>query len=226
MGGMGGVQQQAQIVYDQPISLRTSAAFKPIFDNVRARIVDLRWIIFQYLRRGETVPSATTLALKPVYQTADGQVHDQQVYSAGDPSRYQIMNDGFALASQHGSSVQGIPEGTNAYLWIQKLEEAGFPPALLDRNDLRVVIGTDVHLRRIPAPARNIQRAAPVGIAAPATQPEREDTVLVVVQIFALPGEAGQQQQQMVGQPPMGQQQVQAFGQQPTGVQATQQTFR
>ena len=138
------------------ISLDPDKAQDLLVDDVAAKVLRVRWEVFTYPDRtdaqGQPIRS---LGFRPVYQLASGEQHSSDFFSMGDPDKYRITNEGRTIevisATQQGASKQ-----SNATVYLRNLKAAGFPGEWLDKNDLSLLDGTEVYLRRVARPERNI----------------------------------------------------------------------
>jgi hypothetical protein len=101
-----------------------------------------------------------------------------QYYSAGKPEDWAPEESGEGFVSPSGKT--GINGTTNLGMFLASLVEAGFPKELFDDGNLKVIIGTQVHVLQ-----KVLERQGLIRTGKNASRPNQ---VLLVSKLNALPG--------------------------------------
>jgi len=148
-----------------------------LIDDVNATIVSARFVMWDY-GQGQVEKTFLNLTLKP----DDDEAEHEQYYSAADPGDWAPNDSGISLVRPEGStSTKPLNNNTNFAQLMASIENAGFPPEMLEGNDISVLDGLYGHWRREAQPERK-------GLVR--TDPTRQLTVLVLDNIISMPGEA------------------------------------
>lgn len=196
-----------------------------LIDNADVTWTDLKFCFWDY--NGQIQVPQPALAITMLQ---DGEQESiTQYYSFGSRDHFIPSEDGMSLV-QVGSQA-GVSRSSNGALLMKSLEEAGYPRNLLQQGRADTFMGLKCHMVRQPAPKRAglPERAQ----SDRSTQSDRPQTILLVTNIVALPGQAPaqpqtqqpvvqpapqyqpQQQQQPQYQPQLQQSPQQAQAQQP-----------
>lgn len=179
--------QQAAVVHTTPVNFQPEAAITVLVDDVRALLTKVRWEVFTYpLRQGTPAGTAPnrTLAIRPVYRLLDGTTYQNDIFSNGSPERYTIGAEGRALFG--GENTTGLVKGSNSEPWFDYLvrgDPSGEIHPLLGQNDLALIDGIEVHLRRMPPPERDIRDRGP-SAAGGQQQGQQQQRFDILVPIF------------------------------------------
>lgn len=138
---------------------------------------ECRWNIFDYTtKEGKVV--ATAVALRVKYKDDDGGEYEQQ-YSAGDPERFIVADDGKSIdAVAEGGAVS---KSSNFHLLMSSLVSSGFPEDRLG-DDVSVLDGLYTYNVALPEPDRP-------GLKREKKEGERERSISVPTQVLKLPWE-------------------------------------
>ena len=148
-----------------------------LIDDVNAIIVAATFRIWDY-GKGEVEKTFLHLALRP---DDDASEHDQY-YSAADPADWVPNADGTSLVRPDGTeSTKPLNNNTNFAQLMASIENAGFPPEMLEGNDISVLDGLYGHWRREAQPERKGLKRA---------DESKQLTVLVLDNLISMPGEA------------------------------------
>ena len=103
---------------------------------------------------------------------------NKQYYTAGKAKDQIPSANGktFDNLRPNPGDRNGLPEKSNAMMWLQSIINAGFPADKLS-DDLSVFDGTSVHVNQVPAPERTGLKGT------------KDKTILIVTKINSLPGE-------------------------------------
>jgi hypothetical protein len=159
------------------ISFRPSTFAKGGFlDDVDVDIVRARFVTFDYDGKADK----PTLALCVTYKDSAGDEHTQY-YSAGDlqffvPSEDPKNEDLNGITIAQVGSKAALSASSNFAIFANSLANAGFPEDELDKGDIRVIEGLNVHVNQVPAPKRS-------NLPQKAREDGREKTILVVTKI-------------------------------------------
>ena len=151
-----------------------------LFDDIDVTILDAAFCDWDY--NGQ-VPMPV-LACGIQFQDDNGATYDHYC-STGDPDpsgnrNFEASEDG-AFAIPVGSRAM-LGRDSNFGQFMQTLLQAGFPQDMLADGSVKHLIGTKVHVLRVPAPGSR------KGLIRTGKNAEREQTVLTVTKIIALPG--------------------------------------
>jgi hypothetical protein len=159
----------------KPISLNPDDFVQGgLVDDIDVTLTKLRFMPFDYQGKSDPI-----LALLVQMKDADGTEYEQY-YSAGDPKRYTIIQDGKAIASITGGG--SLVKSSNASQFINSIVNSGFSKNLLGAGDVTAFEGTNCHVRRVAQEKR-------AGLTQQADASGREKTILLVTKINSLPGE-------------------------------------
>lgn len=139
----------------------------------------IKWALWDY---GGTVSNAVP-ALIMTIQPPDGDAIEQ-VWSAGDASKFVPSNDGTHLTAV--GTADELSKSCNVYHLNTELLNNGFPrdKAAAYQADCRVLVGMDADWSRKEIKRDGLPPRAP----SPTGQPERKPSVLVPGPIRAIPG--------------------------------------
>ncbi|MEE8608594.1 MAG: hypothetical protein V3S55_13385 [Nitrospiraceae bacterium] len=148
-----------------------------LLDDVNAIVVSARFVIWDY-GQGKVEKTFLNLTLKP----DDDEAEHEQYFSAADPDTWVPNEDGTSLVRPAESeSTKPLNNNTVFAQLMASIENAGFPPEMLEGNDISVLDGLYGHWRREAQPPRKGLKRE---------DPERELTVLVLDNLISMPGEA------------------------------------
>ena len=163
-----------------------------LFDDIDMTIVDIAFCDWDY--NGEIATPVLACAIQ--FQDKNEETYDHYC-STGDPDRsgnrnFEASGDG-AFAIPIGSRAM-LGKDSNFGVFMSSLLQAGFPADMLADGSVKHLIGTQVHVLRVPAPGSR------KGLIRTGRNAEREQTVLTVTKLIALPG-AQQAKPAKVGRP-------------------------
>lgn len=148
-----------------------------LIDDVNAIVVSARFVVWDY-GKGEIEKTFLNLTLKP----DDDASEHEQYFSAADPADWVPNADGTSLVRPAGTeSTKPLNNNTNFAQLMASIENAGFPPEMLEGNDISVLDGLYGHWRREAQPERKGLKRA---------DESRQLTVLVLDNLISMPGEA------------------------------------
>ena len=148
-----------------------------LIDDVNAIVVSARFVVWDY-GQGKVEKTFLNLTLKP----DDDEAEHEQYFSAADPDTWVPNEDGTSLVRPAESeSTKPLNNNTVFAQLMASIENAGFPPEMLEGNDISVLDGLYGHWRREAQPPRKGLKRE---------DPERELTVLVLDNLISMPGEA------------------------------------
>lgn len=143
-----------------------------LIDDVNVTFKDCRFEMFDY--EGKVIPGVPSLKVNMVTEEDE---ESAQNYSMGSAQDWAPSENGKELMSV--GKATAIRTTCNGGIFLQNLVDAGFPADDLG-TDISVLDGLKVHVIRIPAPERPGLKKK---------DKRFEDTILVVDDILALPGE-------------------------------------
>lgn len=144
-----------------------------LIDDVDVVLKSCVFDMFDY--NGKVVPGVPSL--KVVLEMEDGE-EATQYYSMGNSSDWIPSEDGSQLLAV--GKATNIRMSSNGGIFLKSLIDAGFPAEDLG-DDITVLDGLQAHVIRVPAPKRpGIKRES---------EKKFEDTILIIGDIIALPGE-------------------------------------
>jgi hypothetical protein len=103
-----------------------------------------------------------------------------QYWSAGKNTDFVPSSDGDELVPT--GSRGALNDNSNWSIFCQNLANCQFPKDRLETGKLSALVGTQLHVVRIPAPER-------AGLAGPKGEGDRKQTILVPNKLIRLPGE-------------------------------------
>jgi hypothetical protein len=112
----------------------------------------------------------------------------RQYWSCGSAENWEPSEDGARLVPVGGDTE--LRKSTNLFMLLKSLKEAGFPMAQLADGNVTVLNGLKAHMRRIDAPKRGNMPVQSPRRGASGKEYERDNKVLCVEKIIALPSEA------------------------------------
>jgi hypothetical protein len=112
-------------------------------DNVDTTIMEMTATTWDY--NGSQEPSAFLL----VKLKDDDETEHEQYYSAGDLSKIVPSDDGACFYPAEGSSVTGLNNNCNAYLFLGALVDQGFPEDKLRDEGFQTAVGLRGHMNAI-----------------------------------------------------------------------------
>jgi len=145
---------------------------------------ECRFAIRQYMKRDGTLAldkdgnPVETVAAVIMYKDDEGGEYNQ-MYSAGDPNRFQPSADGKTLEALGESA--NLSKSSNYYILMNALINAGFPENRLG-DDISVLDGLYTHNIGIPEPKRS-------GLVREQVEGARERVISVPDSIIKLPWE-------------------------------------
>jgi hypothetical protein len=162
-----------------PLSLNPATFVKGgLINDVDVRILSARFASYDYQGR-LTGADQLVCALKLEYAPLDNleDVHTDYL-SFGKIADFQPTEDGKGVESVSGKMPN---QDTVFHLFMQSMQEAGFSMAELDKGDISVLDGLEVHIVRRPAPER--WKALATGRRSEG-EPVREKTYLAVSKVL------------------------------------------
>lgn len=198
------------------VSIRpTEAVQMGLIDNFDGEITDAKWMKFNY--NGKS--SVDVLSLAVEIDPDDGEKFIQQ-YSCGQAAlKNYVILTGNTKIKPVNPAVTGLPEGSNVVKFLSSLVTAQGGPARFDESmlsadgDVTCIVGVRAHFLRVA-------NATPTGVTKKAD--DRENTILLVNAVLALPGSKPAGTTSKAPGAPRGRKSGQAAGA-PTNGQATQQ---
>lgn len=161
---------------EQGVSFAPDAFLKGggLIDDVDATIETARFATYDYDGKIQNPVLALHVILK-----VDGEeeAHDQW-YSAGDLAHFVPSNDGCRVIPT--GSKTGLSDGSNLFVFLTSLGNAGYDMNKLADGDISVLDGLRAHWVRIPQPKRS---GLPSQAAGPGGQ-QREKTILTVQKVL------------------------------------------
>jgi hypothetical protein len=112
----------------------------------------------------------------------------RQYWSCGSADNWEPSEDGARLVPVGGDTE--LRKSTNLFMLLKSLKEAGFPMAQLADGNVTVLNGLKAHMRRIDAPKRGGMAPQSPRRGRDGKEYEKENKVLCVEKIIALPSEA------------------------------------
>lgn len=154
-------------------------------DDSDIEVANAAWCYFDY--GGKSEKGAALCLGVSMRLLSDGTVHDQY-FSAGDVRFFAPSTDGNVQASAGPflvplESKAQMNKNTNAAMFLASLVNCGFPEARLN-GDLGIdaaLVGTKMHVVQVNAPERK-------GLIKTGAQANKQQTVLVVSKLLAMPG--------------------------------------
>jgi len=144
-----------------------------LIDDVDVVMKECVFDMFDY--NGKMVPGVP--ALKIVMELGEGE-EATQYYSMGSNADWIPSEDGSQLLAV--GKATNIRMSSNGGIFLKSLIDAGFPAEDLG-DDITVLDGLQAHVIRVPAPKRpGIKKE---------TEKKFEDTILIIGDIIAMPGE-------------------------------------
>lgn len=150
-----------------------------LIDDVVVTFQENRFELFDY--GGTIIPGVPALGVTLVTEEGD---ESKQYYSVGSSKDWRPSEDGKELIAVGGASERSLKapalrSTSNLAIFLQNLVDAGFPIDNLG-TDISVMDGLKAHVIQIPAPERKGLKKK---------DKRYDDTILVVDEIIALPGE-------------------------------------
>jgi len=207
-GVVAGAPQTPAAPKTVSISLAPEDAVRLLpLDNVDAEIITMRWKVDQYrgadgqvstrindtTKMREPIPPQIFLVLNVKYLDGTDNTQRPQMYSIGDPNRFDVGNDGRSLLGD--DRVKGLPRDTNGQFMLTRMGAAGVTSEQFQANDLAIFDGMGVHIDMVPPPERNIRDDNAVSAAGPG-QPAQgggargTNNIPVITRINYWPGQA------------------------------------
>lgn len=155
-----------------------------LLDDVDVICASHRFVMWDY--DGKQGVAAKPFLRVVMYPVVDGVIDQEaavnQYYSAGDEKFFEPSEDGMRLLNKPGYTKQGLNKTTNAALYLRSIQDASFPDEKVE-NSVDVFDGMYAHAKRIAQPKRSN------AVVKPGQQQDREQTVLLIDEIKALPWE-------------------------------------
>lgn len=167
----------------------------------RGTVVEASFAIFDYDGKADPAPTAEL-----VIQPEEGGEPVKQNWSVGKATDWMPSEDGKRLIAI--GKANSINTSSNLALFITSLVNAGYPEDIGD--DLGVLVGLEAEFTRVAAPKRP---------GLPTKEGEREKQVLIITEIYALPGEKKAAKGKAAAKPAAGK-----AGTKPTTTAATEET--
>ena len=148
-----------------------------LIDDVDVVFEECSFTMFDY--NGKVVPGVPSLKVEMSCEDFDDNI--EQFFSMGSSKDWIPSEDGSQLISV--GSVTSIRMTSNGGIFLKSLIDAGFPVDELG-DDITVLNGLQAHVIRVPAPKRP-------GLKKKVRDDgkEYEETILIVSEIIAMPGE-------------------------------------
>lgn len=151
-----------------------------LIDDVDVEFVEVQFCGYDY---NGTVEAVLALGIK-MRCTVDNQPKDyDQYYSAGDLANFAPSSDGYSLEPVSGKTA--LNSNSNAAKFLMSLQSAGAGALdeILNNGSVQGLVGLKCHMNRVAQPKRS-------GIVRTGKNADREQTILLVTKIIAMPGTA------------------------------------
>lgn len=151
-----------------------------LIDDVDAEFIEVQFCGYDY---NGTVEAVLALGIK-MRCTVDNQQKDyDQYYSAGDLANFAPSPDGYSLEPVSGKTA--LNSNSNAAKFLMSLQAAGAGALdeILNSGSVQGLVGLKCHMNRVAQPKRS-------GIVRTGKNADREQTILLVTKIIAMPGQA------------------------------------
>ena len=157
-----------------------------LIDDVNVTILDAVFALTDYDGKADQASPALIVQYEPEQvEGAEPVQKFDQIYSAGSSDHFMPSDDNTMLIPVGNKT--GINNSTNCFKFLTSMVECGFPEDTLAQGDIRCIIGTKGHVKRVAQPKRTGLLRNRAG-----EDDTREKTTLIFESISELPEAAGE----------------------------------